>query len=1123
MVQLAAQPPTEPTASLAPQGSKQVIESKDGPQKLPRPNDLVFVRQRRYLVEGIVPSLRPGEATKVALACVDDDAQGQRLDVLWEHEIDAEILRSEAWETLAKKGFDQPDMFSAYFHTLRWNCVTATDAKLFQSPFRAGIKVDAYQLEPLRKALKLPRVTLFIADDVGLGKTIEAGLIARELILRRKVRDMVVVCPPSMIQQWKDEMEQRFGLTFEVYDRAFVARMRQERGYGVNPWTTHSRFIVSNRLITDEAYAAPLRDWLGEMRPGSLLILDEAHHAAPSSGSKYAIDSKITKAVRDLAARFEHRLFLSATPHNGHSNSFSALLEILDPNRFIRGVPPLKSDLLSVMVRRLKEDLRGLGEGFPMRVVEQVDISGLPKDAPELMLAQLLDEYRRLREQRLADAGKRVQSISSLLMTGLQKRLLSSVEAFAKTLKVHRNTVERHADAIRRGQIEEVSRAIALDLVRESVDADDDRADWNDETLDAEESHQVEAASQISGGSALGAGGLIFAEELRLLDRMAAIAEEHRARPDARVVKLLEWMAAHQCPGLAEAGGAGAWSETRIIIFTEYEDTRRYLVNQLRGAIQNTDRAAERILVFSGMTSSDDREAIKRAFNADPGIHPVRILVATDAAREGLNLQAHCKDLFHFDVPWNPGRMEQRNGRIDRKLQPAKEVTCRYFFYRQRPEDQILQTLVRKTKTIREELGSLSKVLETRLGTMLMKSGIRRDHIKELQRDLEAEDLDPALRSVVAEEFEEDRRDKAGQEKRIRDLAEQLETLRRGIDAARRHIGLEEHHFRAALTCSLHLLKADGLKEMAVRPGEALHLQRFEFPRLDLQDGADTTWGPTMDTLRAPRAKAQKPWDWRREAPIRPVIFEDPGVMDEGVVHLHLEHRMVQRLLGRFTAQGFVHHDLSRACFAHTQDAFPRVILLGRLSMYGPGAVRLHEELIPVTARWEEPIRRKGPLKPYGEDAEARTLALLEDALGNRLQHPVAEERLRTLQLTAPQDIQDLLGPLEARGMAYAQKASLKLLRRGEEEAKSMHEILLQQKERIQAALRKVDAGGHILAGLDGEEVRQMRADQNHWRERLGRLDQELELEPRRIEQHYDVKVWRIEPVGLAYLWPVTG
>ena len=257
--------------------------------------------------------------------------------------------------------------------------------------------------------------------------------------------------------------------------------------------------------------------------------------------------------------------------------------------------------------------------------------------------------------------------------------------------------------------------------------------------------------------------------------------------------------------------------------------------------------------------------------------------------------------------------------------------------------------------------------------------------------------------------------------------------------------------------------------------------------------------------------------------PIRPVIFEDPGVMDDRVVHLHLEHRMVQRLLGRFTAQGFVHHDLSRACFAHTKDAFPRVLLLGRLSMYGPGAVRLHEELVPITARWEEPIRRKGALKPYAKDAEATTLALLEDALSDSAHRPISKERLLALQRTAPQDIHDLLEPLETRGALYAAEAKALLLKRGQDEARSMREILMQQRDRIQTALRKAESGGSLLEGLGGEEMRQMKADHEHWRKRLKAIDQELEVEPRRIEQHYDVKVWRVEPVGLAYLWPVTG
>ncbi|HRI19087.1 MAG TPA: SNF2-related protein, partial [Burkholderiaceae bacterium] len=211
------------------------------------------------------------------------------------------VLGSAAWDTLAARGFDYPRLFSAYLHTLRWSCVTATDPDLLQAPYRAGIQVKSYQLEPLHRALKMPRVSLFIADDVGLGKTIEAGLIVRELLLRQKVRRIIIACPPSVVRQWQTEMETRFGLPFLLYDRDFVAARRRERGFGTNPFATHTRFILSHARLREEEYAAPLRAWLGDFCAGSLLILDEAHNAAPASGARYAVDSQPTKALRELA------------------------------------------------------------------------------------------------------------------------------------------------------------------------------------------------------------------------------------------------------------------------------------------------------------------------------------------------------------------------------------------------------------------------------------------------------------------------------------------------------------------------------------------------------------------------------------------------------------------------------------------------------------------------------------------------------------------------------------------------------------------------------------------------------------------------------------------------------
>ena len=1232
----------------------------------PEPGQIAFVRQRRYLVEGVAEPDGEGEATLVHLSCLDDDAQGQPLAVLWEHELDARILEDDGWRAVAGKGFDEPALFAAYLRTLSWNCVTATDPNLFQAPFRAGIRIDAYQLEPLWKALRLPRVNLFIADDVGLGKTIEAGLIARELLLRRRVDRIVVACPPSMLEQWRDEMEARFGLTFTILDRAHVARMRRERGFAVNPWTTHSRFLVSHRLLIDETYASGLRDWLGRFAPQSLLILDEAHHAAPSSGARYAIDSQTTRAVRDVAPRFEHRLFLSATPHNGHSNSFSALLEILDPQRFCRGVKVLKGQLDDVMVRRLKSDVRALEGGFPKRTVVQIDIDGLAPDAPELVLAEKLDAYRLERERRLAGESRSRQAAGALAVAGLQKRLLSSIEAFAKTLAVHRRGVLRALEEAR--DAEELPDATLADLeaITAGVDPDaaasetdgagldgamagqddhgggpspngdqeehDDRSGpgardgqkgrdgrgdhGGQDSQDGHGAHDGPGSHGIPGPerelaermetatiASSGAGGseqrAALQRELALADEMQDIADANRHAPDPRIRSIVAWVGEHLCPGLAPGGSEAAsleitvpgepshdgmrpapasgatsplrpprWNDRRVILFTEYEDTRRYLERCLREAIAHTDRSGERIAVFAGTTSPQVREDVKHAFNTEPKDHPLRILIATDAAREGLNLQRHCADLYHFDLPWNPSRLDQRNGRIDRKLQPAGEVFCRYFFYRQRPEDRVLKVLVEKAERIRAELGSAATVLEGRVAESMGREGVRRDRLAELADSIEQAAADDR-RKTVEEELEDVRARRDG-------LRENVGILERRLERSRRHIGLTAAQFRRTLSVSLRLAGVPGgIRELpgrrqrnvlTVHDRPAAVDARAGTPRSgdrpppavygfepsvpadtaglagDLIDGGpeaeydvphrppptfefpahrilvrDPGWTAALDTLRERRRRGESAGAWRWRAGVRPVAFEDTGRLGDKAVHLHLEHRVAQRLLSRFTAQGLIHHDLSKACLAATPGRDTRVVLLGRLAVYGRHAARLHEEVVPVTARWIDPARRSGTLAPYGRAGEQTTLAALQAALDEAGDRRIPEPVQARFAASAEDDVRDLKPHLQRRADGLIERVKAQLAARAEAESDNMRELLERQHTRIVGAVRE---SRQMAIDFDAAERRQHEADRRAWDRRLKQIEEELESEPRRIAETWTVRAVRVDPVGIVYLWP---
>jgi len=483
------------------------------------------------------------------------------------------------------------------------------------------------------------------------------------------------------------------------------------------------------------------------------------------------------------------------------------------------------------------------------------------------------------------------------------------------------------------------------------------------------------------------------------------------------------------------------------------------------------------------------------------------VLIATDAAREGVNLQNHCADLFHFDVPWNPSRLEQRNGRIDRKLQRAKEVHCHYFVYTQRPEDRVLKALVEKTKTIRKQLGSLAPVLERQLEERLATGFSRRD-AEALAKTIEDEQVDPELEKATQVELEVGR-------KREQDLKREIDVLQSLLGKSREWLHLETKDLEQAISCGLELLGAAPLKQ-AGAPGN------FTLPDLVRVGQSDPSWMHTLDTLRAPQKRGQPVWEWRRQEAIRPVVFEDQGALDAPAVHLHLEHRFVQRLLGRFRSQGFVHNDLARACIGISNDPEPRVILLGRLSLYGERAARLHDDILAVAARWTDVDVRQQPLKPYQERTLDKTLALLETTLSAPEPRDLPVAVRTRLAVGAKRDLDELRPHLHAQAQELIEQARAQLAARGNQEAADMRAILETQRARILAEAAKLEKPQALLP-FDAGELKQIEADKRHWTRRLDSLASEVETEPARIRASYDVKATRFEPVGLVYLWPVTG
>ena len=369
-------------------------------------------------------------------------------------------------------------------------------------------------------------------------------------------------------------------------------------------------------------------------------------------------------------------------------------------------------------------------------------------------------------------------------------------------------------------------------------------------------------------------------------------------------------------------------------------------------------------------------------------------------------------------------------------------------------------------------------------------------------------------KTAIAEMDDETEARRARQAKEIDDLRETLER-------SREKVGVDPEELRTVFATAL---ARAGTSLDAARDGEIGGTPLF---RLDPDDPvfAAGGWPEALDDLRIRRRKrSEKLKDWRATAPLRAVSFRpaltEEKVDAEGVLQLHLEHRLVRRLLSRFLSQGFS-SGLSRACVVSGPGAQPRVILLGRLALYGPGAARLHEEIILVTAAWTEAGRGTKPLRPFGTIREEATLDQLDQAFRNP-RSPAAHvvERIRQW---AAQDAADLEPELQRRAEAQKSAAIKQLVAVGETEAKSLQRLLEDQRARIAKADAEPDDRQLSFLPDVAAEAEQRRRDRRHWKAKLERLATDIEQEPERVRRAYSVAADRLETIGLVYLWPESN
>ncbi|MFN9288181.1 MAG: DISARM system SNF2-like helicase DrmD [Planctomyces sp.] len=697
---------------------------------VPRIGMFATVRNRRGLTTSVEPF--DGPAGRLHLVHIEykDEQYPRDERLIWELEPAGQLLEPTALPNVGNSGPMPPEDYDALLRATRWSAATPfldpdgsgpLGRLPVSSPFHGAVQVDDFQLVPLLKALRMPRVSLLIADDVGLGKTVEAGLILTELLLRRRLQRILILTPAALRLQWRDEMWDKFSLAFDLDDRDETHALRRRLGMDANPWRSFSRIISSYHYLRQddvlEQFLAACRTPDGSPHlPWDLIVVDECHNLMPSP---FGNDSDLCRMLRLITPQFEHRLFLSATPHNGHTRCFSGLLEILDPVRFsqtdeLRDAE--RSRIQQVVVRRLKREIneRTSPPRFCTRLPPHAIV--LPLTPQEVALSSAFDQLRKGIHKIVSDQQNTRQRSGTFAIQILGKRLLSCSVAFA--------------DSWRR-----CKEGLAEDEAAAESEVQAAKRNVESETGDDREMHSRVATAAGVVGAWLKSVAPALRHEIAAIDSALADLQLHNPGSDLSELTPLHDSRLAALETLIEQHlrTKSAWrDDERLVIFTEYKTTLDYLVRRL------TQRfSADRILTLFGGMEDAERSEVKRCFN-DPA-STVRILIATDAAAEGLNLQRTARWLLHFDCPWNPSRIEQRNGRIDRHGQP-RDVSIFHFVTDQDQDLAFLAHVIRKADEIREDLGSANDIFD--------EAAHRRLIAGENARDVQA-DLDRQIRQTV--------------------------------------------------------------------------------------------------------------------------------------------------------------------------------------------------------------------------------------------------------------------------------------------------------------------------------------------------------------------------------------